>query len=200
MSNIIQKYWKRNLFFIFLIIFFFILGFWSGNASAETQIAPVRSESIPKRPEFHAKQLIAKTIVKSKSKNFTVQMVDIPEPPTQSKTTKVSDVSNADPIIIESHELLMESAGIPSNEWWAVELLIQRESSWQAVPKGNPNCIGLGQNCKDKYGNYWLKDACPDWETNPICQLKRFDQYVRERYGNWPMAWAHSESTNPHWY
>jgi len=96
-------------------------------------------------------------------------------------------------VVSESHELLMESAGIPSDEWWAVELLVAKESGWRVDAVNGGGCKGLGQNCGD-----WLEAACPDWPSNPVCQLRRFDEYVRGRYGNWPMAWAHSESKG--WY
>lgn len=186
MSIQLRRWCQRNLFWIFLLILLTIISFSVGKAWANEPATPKSKASIA---DSWAERRFGS--------NPIPEPIQAPVEPVAAITT-VSEVSTAEPVIIESHELLMESAGIPVEEWWAVELLIQKESGWQVDPKGNPNCIGMGQNCKDKNGNYWLPVACPDWQTNPVCQLRRFDEYARDRYGNWPMAWAHSQAVD--WY
>lgn len=83
-----------------------------------------------------------------------------------------------------SHQDWMRLAGIPVNDWPAVDFIVTHESSW--IPSNvNPyGCIGLGQNCPTN-GVYWLPVSCPNWQTDPVCQLKRFSVYAQERYGGW---------------
>lgn len=88
----------------------------------------------------------------------------------------------------------MRLAGIPQSDWWAVDYIVSRESSWnpQAV---NPNggACGLAQSlpCSKiaKAGLQW---------NNPVDALKWQFSYVKSRYGGYPQAvnfWkAH------HWY
>lgn len=76
--------------------------------------------------------------------------------------------------------------------------LMMRESSCIPSTVNSVGCIGLGQNCPDKYGVYWLKQACPNWQNDPVCQMKRFNVYAIGRYGSWSRALAFSYANN--WY
>jgi len=80
----------------------------------------------------------------------------------------------------------------------AAHTLLMRESTCRPDAVNSIGCIGIGQNCPDKDGNYWLVDSCPDWKTNPVCQIKRFTHYAVERYGSWNAAL--SFSNNNGWY
>jgi soluble lytic murein transglycosylase-like protein len=89
----------------------------------------------------------------------------------------------------------MAQAGIPPENYDEVDYIMTRESGWNPAARNGGGCIGLGQNCPDANGGYWLDDACPDWPNDPVCQLVRFQDYAYGRYGSWDGAAAHSRST-----
>lgn len=88
----------------------------------------------------------------------------------------------------------MVQAGIPSDNYDEVDYIMTRESGWNPAARNGGGCIGLGQNCPDSNGEYWLDDACPDWAGDPVCQLVRFQEYAFGRYGSWERAAAHSQT------
>lgn len=98
--------------------------------------------------------------------------------------------------ITQSHADLMSAAGIPAEQQAAAEILVQRESGWQIGVINSIGCIGLLQNCPDKNGYYWLKEACPNWQNDPVCQLRRFNVYAQQRYGGFVQGLAHSYANN----
>lgn len=81
----------------------------------------------------------------------------------------------------------MEQAGIAPSDRGYVDYIMTKESSWVPSNVNSKGCIGLGQNCPNN-GYYWLKEACPDWQTDPVCQLGRFATYAVGRYGSWQKA------------
>ena len=62
------------------------------------------------------------------------------------------------------------------------------ETHWRVDAINSSGCIGIGQNCPNRDGYYWLKEACPEWQNDPVCQLKRFSIYAG-RYGGWQGAY-----------
>lgn len=84
---------------------------------------------------------------------------------------------------------VMAAAGIRVSDYPYVDYVISHESRWNPAAVNSRGCIGLGQNCPDASGRTWLAAACPDWKTNPVCQLKRFSQYANDRYGGWQQAY-----------
>lgn len=82
----------------------------------------------------------------------------------------------------------MKEAGIAESDMGHVDSIMTGESHWRADAVNYQGCIGVGQNCPDKNGYYWLKAACADWKNDIVCQLKRFQNYAEERYGNWRAA------------
>lgn len=85
----------------------------------------------------------------------------------------------------------LAASGIPESEWWAVDSIVSRESSW------NPNAVnpssgacGLGQQLPcGKWAGAW---------NDPVAALKAQYQYVIDRYGGYPQAVAFWEAN--HWY
>ena len=73
----------------------------------------------------------------------------------------------------------------PMTDNEAKNFIYQHESSMRLDAMNSIGCIGIGQNCPDKNGHYWLKDACPDWQTNYECQDAAFTNYANVRYGGW---------------
>jgi hypothetical protein len=91
----------------------------------------------------------------------------------------------------------LRSAGVPENQLVSAVALIQRESSWRFTATNHLGCIGLGQACPSGIKPVLLA-KCPNWQTDPVCQLKVFTDYVKARYGGWVQAKAFSDRNN--WY
>ena len=81
---------------------------------------------------------------------------------------------------------LMAQAGIASDQYGSVDYIIGHESGWRPAARSANNCIGLGQKCNATS----LINACPNWETDPVCQLQHFNSYAVGRYGSWNQAYA----------
>lgn len=107
----------------------------------------------------------------------------------EKEAAKVTDIIVAIPTPqsspIDEQEELLQAAGVPNSEWSAAKYIFNKESTWRPTATNSIGCIGLGQNCPDKNGKTWLTDACPDWQSNPVCQVERFSHYATERYGGW---------------
>lgn len=108
--------------------------------------------------------------------------------PVQSQPEKVAEQPSPKPTVLNDQQAILQAAGVPSTDWPAVEFIFHKESTWRPTATNQIGCIGLGQNCPDKNGNLWLTDACPNWQTDPVCQVKRFSHYATERYGGWWFA------------
>lgn len=87
----------------------------------------------------------------------------------------------------------MAQAGIPEDQWGAVDYIINKESSWRVAVVNYLGCIGLGQSCPNGSG---LEDDCPNWQNDPVCQLQHFSSYATERYGGWWPAYNFWVSKN----
>lgn len=94
-------------------------------------------------------------------------------------------------------EQWMKDAGIPENEWPAVDYVLSRESGWcpykwegefGACPAyhGASETVGYGLCQATPPGK--MASAGSDWQTNPVTQLKWCTDYARSRYGGWPGA------------
>lgn len=80
---------------------------------------------------------------------------------------------------------LMAQAGIPADQHASVDFIISRESGWRPAATNPGGCIGLGQRCNPSI----LINACPNWATDPVCQLQHFNGYAVGRYGSWNEAY-----------
>jgi resuscitation-promoting factor RpfB len=84
-------------------------------------------------------------------------------------------------------QALMRAAGISDADFGAVDYIIQKESNWRPAAINAGGCIGLGQRCPSR-GTNALAQACPSWQTDPVCQLQHFSAYSA-RYGGWQGAY-----------
>lgn len=85
----------------------------------------------------------------------------------------------------------LAASGIPEDQWWAVDSIVSRESSWNpnAVNKSSGAC-GLGQQLPcGKWAGAW---------NDPVAALKAQYGYVTARYGGYPQAVAFWNAN--HWY
>lgn len=75
--------------------------------------------------------------------------------------------------------------------------ILMRESGGRPDAINSGGCIGLGQACPGGIKAQLLAE-CPDWQNQPVCQVKVFDAYANRRYGSW--AQALSFWNRNHWY
>lgn len=78
----------------------------------------------------------------------------------------------------------MAAAGISQGDYQYVDFIIGHESGWRPNAVSANRCIGLGQKCNAQS----LINACPNWQTDPVCQLQHFSGYAG-RYGGWQGAY-----------
>jgi len=81
-----------------------------------------------------------------------------------------------------SHTDWMAAAGIPSINYGDVNLVITGESHWNPAAASPNGYYGLGQTNLQA-----ISSACPNWQSDPICQLRFFTGYAN-RYGGWEGA------------
>lgn len=117
-------------------------------------------------------------------------------PPTTRVTTTTS--TTVAPVVqsySEDKQQWMASAGIPEDQWWAVDFIIFRESKWlHTAVNSYSGATGLCQSLPASK----MATAGADYLTNPITQLKWCHSYALQRYGGWVGAvnfWK-----NNHWW
>lgn len=82
-----------------------------------------------------------------------------------------------------SHEDWMAEAGISPSDYGYVNAIFAQESGWNPAARNPVGYVGLGQTSEKN-----LSRACPNWQSDPICQIKFFDGY-KNRYGSWQEAY-----------
>lgn len=89
------------------------------------------------------------------------------------------------PVVAGNKAEIMAAAGISPNEFYAADFIISHESGWRVNALNSRGCGGLGQACPSTK----LASACPNWQSDPICQMRYFSGYARGRYGSWSRAY-----------
>ncbi|HSW36761.1 MAG TPA: G5 domain-containing protein [Candidatus Saccharimonadales bacterium] len=80
----------------------------------------------------------------------------------------------------------MALAGIDPSDYDNVDYIFTRESHWNPSAVNSSGCAGLGQACPGSK----LASACPNWQNDPVCQIRFFNGYAVGRYGSWSGARA----------
>lgn len=88
----------------------------------------------------------------------------------------------------------MALAGISPGDYNYVDYVISHESHWNPAALNAAGCAGLGQACPGSK----LAAACPNWQSDPVCQLKFFNGYAVGRYGGW--AGAYQKKVSAGWW
>ncbi len=90
-------------------------------------------------------------------------------------------------------QAVMAAAGISPSDYGYVDYVFSRESRWNAAATNAGGCYGLGQACPGSK----LVAACPNWQSDAVCQTKFFTGYAN-RYGGW--AGAYNAWINKGWW
>jgi len=88
-------------------------------------------------------------------------------------------------------EAWMAAAGIPQSDWWAVDSIVSRESSW------NPNAVNPNGGACGLAQALPCSKLGPNW-SDPVVALKWQYNYVTQRYGGYAQAVAFWNAN--HWY
>ena len=117
-----------------------------------------------------------------------LQVVSVTEPVKQieAKGTKVVTLTG-------SKAEWMAAAGIDPSDYQYADLIIGRESGWRPNAVSANRCIGLGQKCNAQS----LINECPNWQTDPVCQLRHFSAYSK-RHGGWKGSYNFWQAN--HWW
>lgn len=82
-----------------------------------------------------------------------------------------------------SHEDWMAQAGIAASDYGYVNFIISHESGWRTTAS-NGRYYGLYQTSLGR-----LQSDCPNWQNDPVCQLRSATAYANGRYGGWENAY-----------
>lgn len=115
--------------------------------------------------------------------------------------TKIQEVVGQEPVkqivargthfdIAKSKTAVLAAAGIPQGSYAQADYVIEHESHWNPAALNSKGCAGLGQACPGSK----LINVCPNWKTDPVCQMKFFNKYAVDRYGGWSGAYQHKVS------
>lgn len=85
----------------------------------------------------------------------------------------------------------MRAAGIPESDWWAVDYIVSKESSW------NPNAVNRNGGACGLAQALPCSKLGPNW-NDPVTALAWQYNYVTQRYGGY--AGAYSFWVVNHWY
>lgn len=111
--------------------------------------------------------------------------------------TKLQDIVIQEPVpsiiargtyvdIPHDKQAVMAAAGISRSDFMYVDFIISHESGWRAGAMNAGGCGGLGQACPVSK----LAAVCPNWQRDPVCQLRYFSGYAQGRYGSWADAYS----------
>lgn len=75
----------------------------------------------------------------------------------------------------------MALAGISPSDYNYADYVISHESGWNPASLNDSGCAGLGQACPGSK----LAAACPNWQNDPVCQLRFFTAYANRSHGGW---------------
>ena len=88
---------------------------------------------------------------------------------------------------LSDKQQLMQQAGIPENDWGAVDYIVVHESSWKFQAKNaSSGAYGLCQALPASK----MASAGTDYMTNPVTQLRWCHDYALKRYTGWWSAFA----------
>lgn len=85
-----------------------------------------------------------------------------------------------------SHTDWMREAGMDPSNYDYISYIFTGESHWNPAAVNPYGYSGLGQT-----NQATLASACPNWQSDPVCQIRFFNGYAVSRYGSWEAAATH---------
>lgn len=141
-----------------------------------TQVGVPGKKSVVYDVEMHDGQILSRTFISE---------VVITEPVEQQVTVGMKINLPAG-----SHEDWMAAAGISASDYGYVNFIISHESGWRTTAS-NGRYYGLYQTSLGR-----LQSDCPNWQSDPVCQLRSASSYANGRYGSWAGAYQFWTSHN----
>lgn len=92
---------------------------------------------------------------------------------------------------------LMPEFGFDAGQWNCLDNLWNGESGWKyTAANSSSGAYGIPQSLPgSKMGS-----IAPDWQTNPVTQIRWGLKYIKSSYGTPCGAWGQWQSRSPHWY
>ena len=106
--------------------------------------------------------------------------------------TETRSLSQSDPHDIA--KALLPDFGFSIDQYGCLESLWNRESGWNPHAANPSGAYGIPQSLPGSK----MASAGPDWQNDPVTQIKWGLAYIKDRYGSPCGAWGHSESHG--WY
>jgi hypothetical protein len=107
--------------------------------------------------------------------------------------TKTQDLTSADPRDIA--RAMLPEFGFSASEFSCLDALYVSESGWNPHAD-NPSSSAYG--IPQALPGSKMASAGPDWETNPVTQIRWGLGYIQDRYGSPCSAWSFKQGNN--WY
>ena len=107
--------------------------------------------------------------------------------------SRTEDISDEDPRQIA--QALLSEFGFGQDQFSCLDSLYSSESGWR-INADNPSSSAYG--IPQALPGSKMASAGPDWETNPVTQIRWGLGYIEDRYGSPCGAWGHSQSHG--WY
>jgi hypothetical protein len=153
------------------------------GTTASASAAPVRRDvSVSRSSDRRAAADPAKVAALTTATGTQVQAI-----------ARTVDAADGDPKAIAS--ALLGDYGWDSSQMSCLDSLWTRESNWN--PQAH-NASSGAHGIPQALPGSKMASAGPDWESNPVTQIKWGLGYIEGRYGSPCNAWGHSESHG--WY
>lgn len=124
----------------------------------------------------------------------TKNKVKINEVVTVQPTNHVEVVGTKVELPSGSHTDWMAAAGIDPSDYGYVDYIMTHESGWNPASRNRTGkYVGLGQTSPAS-----LSASCPNWQVDPVCQLRHFTGYANQRYGGWQNSY--NRWRQQHWW
>ena len=107
--------------------------------------------------------------------------------------SRTEDISDEDPRQVA--QALLPEFGFGADQFGCLDSLYMSESGWR-VDADNPSSSAYG--IPQALPGSKMSSAGPDWETNPVTQIRWGLGYIQDRYGTPCGAWSFKQGHN--WY
>jgi len=92
---------------------------------------------------------------------------------------------------------LLGDFGFDDSQWGCLDNLWMGESGWRYdASNSGSGAYGIPQSLPGSK----MSSIAPDWQTNPVTQIRWGLTYIKRSYGSPCNAWNTWQSRSPHWY